>query len=194
MQLVRPVVLVFLGPQGSGKGTQSTLLAQELLLPRSEAGQLFRDEAKQDTPLGRAIKEKLDRGEHMTTDLWKPVIERELRAVDGSKGMIFDGFLRNPDQLAQYEQFRKQYHLPEAIIIHLKLTREQAIERLMKRGRADDTPELIEKRLAFSAAKIKDILDHFRANDTVIDIDADNAIEVVQQSIRDALKARNIIA
>lgn len=193
MKLVEPRLLVFLGPQGSGKGTQSTLLAEKLNLPRAEAGQLCRDAAKEDTPLGRAAKKLIEHGEYFPLEIWKPIIEKQLKTVDGSKGMVFDGFLRTRDQLAAYEEFRVIYNLPKAMIIYLNLSREKAIERLTKRGRVDDTPELIAKRLAWSSAQVKDILDHFRSLGKTIDIDSDQSIEVVQQEIIDKLVAKGII-
>jgi adenylate kinase len=194
MKLIEPKILVFLGPQGSGKGTQSIQLADALQLPRAEAGQLCRDEAKLDTPLGRSVKALLDKGDYLPTELWRPIIEKKLATMDGSRGLVFDGFLRTKDQLAAYEEFRHEFHLPEAIIIYLNLSREKAVERLMKRGRVDDTPELIAKRLDWSKSQVKEILDHFRELGKVIEIDGDHSIEVVQQEIRDALTANHLIA
>ena len=193
MKLVEPRLLVFLGPQGSGKGTQSTLLAETLNIPRAEAGQLCRDAAKEDTPLGRTAKKLIENGEYFPLEVWKPIIERQLQTIDGSRGMVFDGFLRTRDQLAAYEEFRVTYNLPKAMIIYLNLSKEKAIERLTKRGRVDDTPELIAKRLAWSSAQVKDILDHFRSLGKTIDIDSDQEIAVVQQEIVDKLAAKGII-
>lgn len=194
MKLTEPKILVFLGPQGSGKGTQSIQLADALQLPRAEAGQLCRDEAKLDTPLGRSVKALLDKGDYLPTELWRPIIEKKLSTMDGSGGLVFDGFLRTKDQLAAYEEFRHEFLLPEAIIIYLNLSREKAVERLMKRGRVDDTPELIAKRLDWSKSQVKEILDHFRVLGKVIEIDGDHSIEIVQQEIRDALAERHLVA
>ncbi len=193
MTLTKPRILVFLGPQGSGKGTQSSLLADKLGLPRAEAGQLFRDEAHQDTPLGRSVKALLERGEYLPTELWRPVIERVFQTVDASRGLVFDGFLRTPDQLAEFDRFRHEYHLPDPLIVYLTLSKEHAIKRLMARGRADDTPELIARRLEWSTEKIQAILSHFRAQDEVVEVCGDHPIETVQRMIVDALTERGII-
>jgi adenylate kinase len=193
MKFVKPKLLVFLGPQGSGKGTQSHLLVEKLNVPRAEAGQLCRDASKQDTPLGHAIKAVMDRGELLPIDLWRPVIEQKLKSIDVSEGMIFDGFLRAPNQLAAYEDFRQELHLPEAIVVNLNLTREKSIERLMKRGRVDDTPELIATRLEWSENQVEDVLIHFRTLGKLIDVNADQPIETVQQEIIEKLKISGII-
>lgn len=193
MQLTTPTILVFLGPQGSGKGTQSIRIAELLQLQRAEAGQLCRDEAKKDTELGRAVKAILEKGEYLPIKLWKPIIERVFQSTDVSKGMVFDGFLRTTDQLAVFQEFRQTYQLPDVLIVYLRLSKHHAVERLMKRGRADDTPELIARRLEWSIAQVQEILEHYRAEDKVIDIDADQPIETVQQFILDALKQRGII-
>ncbi len=193
MRLTKPLILVFLGPQGSGKGTQSIKLAELLHLPRAEAGQLFRDEATRDTELGRAIKSLLDKGQYLPTELWKPVIERALRSADASQGMIFDGFLRTTDQLDEFEGFREAFGLPEALIVYLNLSKHHAIERLMKRGRVDDTPELIAKRLEWSGEQVRGILEHFRRRGKVVDIDADQSIETVHEQIVSALTERGVV-
>lgn len=194
MRLIEPKILVFLGPQGSGKGTQSIMLAKTLGLPRAEAGQLCRDEAKKDTPLGKSIKALIDKGEYLPTSLWRPVIERVFQTVDASSGMIFDGFLRTPDQLKEFDTFRTTYFLPDPLIVYLRLSQEHAIARLMKRGRVDDTPELIATRLKWSTAKIQGILDHFRAKNEVIEINGDQSIDVVQQEIIDKLTKAGVIS
>lgn len=180
---LKPVVLIFAGPQGSGKGTQATLLAKQFQLPLAVAGDLFRSIAKEPTETGKAIHETLSQGKLMTNELWREVTGKYLEQADLSRGIILDGFIRNMNQVESFEEISAQQTLPPVLIIYLALPREQSIERLLKRGRHDDTMEAIERRLEWSKTDSEPAIEYYREKNQVLDINGHQSIDEVHDEI-----------
>ena len=86
--------LVLLGPPGSGKGTQAERIAEEFNLKVFSTGDILRQLAKEETPLGRKIKEILRRGELVPEEIMAEILADFLSKV-GREGILFDGYPRN---------------------------------------------------------------------------------------------------
>lgn len=95
--------LIFLGPPGSGKGTQAKLLAEKYGIPQISTGDILRAAVRQGTGLGKRAKGYMDQGELVPDALVIALIEERLRAADCREGYILDGF---PRTLAQAEALR----------------------------------------------------------------------------------------
>jgi adenylate kinase len=96
--------LIFLGPPGAGKGTQSKKVAQRCGVPHLSTGDMFRDAVSRDTPLGRIARPIMERGELVDDDLVMKMVEERLSRPDCAGGFVFDGF---PRTLPQAEQLDK---------------------------------------------------------------------------------------
>ncbi len=90
--------IVLMGPQGSGKGTQAQLLGERYHLPYISTGDMFRQAVKEQTDLGKKIKDLLDRGELVPDELTNALVAERLSQPDCQAGFILDGFPRNLDQ------------------------------------------------------------------------------------------------
>lgn len=90
--------VVLLGPPGVGKGTQATIIAQKMGLPHISSGDLFRENMKQQTVLGKQVQAYMDRGELVPDDLTIGMLRERLSRPDCDKGAILDGFPRTPAQ------------------------------------------------------------------------------------------------
>lgn len=187
------VVLLFAGPQGSGKGTQAHLLREIGNVPIVTMGDLFRELATQPTDLGKRVKAILDAGELVPNDIWREVLDEHLGKIDVSHGAILDGVIRSMANAEAFAEIREKHKLAEPLVINLDVTREVSVERLIKRGRHDDTREAIEHRLAWSEAETRPLVDHYRQEGRVIDIDGNMTIERVHEAIVSALTKRGII-
>jgi len=128
------MIIIFLGPPGSGKGTQAKLLHQKLGGFYFEGGDVLRWKAKEDNSLGRKIKEIIyQQGKLVPNSLMKKILENWLTGKDIKKGIIFDGF---PRSLAQYQILKKiLFKKGEKItkIIFLKVSEPVLVSRLSSR-------------------------------------------------------------
>ncbi|MCA9388374.1 nucleoside monophosphate kinase [Candidatus Berkelbacteria bacterium] len=193
MKLKKNILFLMAGPQGSGKGTQSALLADRLGLPHFVAGDCFRLVQKENSEVGKRVRDILGNGHLMTIDLWEQVVGRKLRDLKESS-IILDGVLRSAEQIEAFEKIQVQKEWPPVLVINLNLPRQISIERLSRRGRHDDTPKQIEARLAWSENEIKPVLTHFRAKGQVIDVEADQPIQDVEAEIISKLKDLDLVA
>ena len=133
--------IVLLGPPGSGKGTQATMLVEQLGLPHISTGALLRNAAKRGTELGLQARAITDKGELVPDDIMSDMIEERLSRDDVAKGFILDGYPRNPVQAgALVDAFGDEVL---DLVILLEVDADELIQRLVLRGReqgrADDT-------------------------------------------------------
>jgi len=121
--------IVMMGIQGSGKGTQSKLLAEHLGVPHVSTGDVFRKNISEGTDLGRKVQEYTDKGELVPDAITIDMVRERLDVPDAEKGFILDGFPRNGVQLAALEYLKPADH---AVLI--ELDEQTAIERLGQRS------------------------------------------------------------
>jgi len=95
------MILILLGPPGSGKGTQAKLLSQEFHVPHVSTGDMFRDHKARGTPLGKKVQAIMDAGGLVTDDVTNDMVKDRLGSPDVVKGFILDGYPRTAAQ-AQY--------------------------------------------------------------------------------------------
>lgn len=101
-------VIIFFGPPGSGKGTQSDMLGEKLALPVISPGELLRHERDAGTELGKKVADKMAKGELVPDDLVENILDERLEKDDTKFGFILDGFPRDIDQLEYLEEkFKK---------------------------------------------------------------------------------------
>lgn len=93
-----PVYIVLLGPPGAGKGTQATRISEEFNIPHISSGDIFRENLKNQTPLGKLAQEYITRGELVPDDLTIGMINDRLNRPDCENGALLDGFPRTPEQ------------------------------------------------------------------------------------------------
>lgn len=192
--------IVFYGPEGSGKGTQAKLLADAMHLPILTSGDLVRDAAANDKGIiGEVCRQALGEGKYVADSemfvLWKWRLKEE----DAKSAWIMDGFPRNVEQAKFLADKIDKYGYKVEKVIYLNLSEQESIIRLGKRARplhpgsieTGDTPERIKSRLAIYKVGEKDVLDYYRAQGVLIEINADQTIEEVHAAIMQKINGTN---
>jgi adenylate kinase len=126
-------VIVLLGPPGSGKGTQSTVLQRELHIPAISTGGVLRAEIAAGTSLGQVVKETIAGGNLVSDDLINKVAAAQLHQPQFGNGFVLDGYPRTVNQARFLDQLLADMGLPEPIALHLDATTETILQRLTAR-------------------------------------------------------------
>ncbi|MDJ0730512.1 MAG: adenylate kinase [Crocosphaera sp.] len=176
--------LIFLGPPGSGKGTQAQELSQELKIPHISTGEMLREAIAKQTALGQKAQTYVDQGELVPDELLLDLIEERLNEEDAQNGWILDGFPRN---LAQAEFLDKLLHKLAKFseqAINLEVPDQVIIDRLLLRGRKDDNEETIRRRLEVYREKTQPVLDYYRQQDRLSSVDGNRELQEVTKTLK----------
>jgi adenylate kinase len=125
--------ILFFGPNGSGKGTQGSILKDKYNTPHIESGAIFRDNISKGTELGTKAKEYIDQGDLVPDEITIPMILDRLKQADCQKGWLLDGFPRNKNQAIKLDEALKGAGLSLDIVVEILLDREIAKNRIMGR-------------------------------------------------------------
>lgn len=181
-----PVRLVIFGRQGAGKGTQCVELATHYGAPHISTGDMLRAAVAEGTELGLQAKAIMDEGGLVPDDLMLGVVEERLARPDvATGGFLLDGF---PRTVAQAEALLEAVTVDTAI--DLVVPEDVVRERMLGRGREDDTPEAIDKRLALYAAETVPVIEYFAGRDLLVAVDGLGTPEVVTARLVEAIDAR----
>lgn len=174
--------IIVIGIQGSGKSTQGRLLAEELDIPYLSSGDIFRKLSKEDSKEGRYIRYRLSVGKLVPDDRVNPLIEKYLKKNDFQKGYILDGF---PRTLIQAQNFSE----PIDIVFYLKLSDKEALWRIAHRtdSREDDALGAITKRIQLFHEQTEPVIDYYREKNKLIEINGEPSIEVIFETITQAI-------
>jgi adenylate kinase len=125
--------ILFFGPNGSGKGTQGSIVKDKFGIPHIETGVIFRENISGGTDLGKEAKGYIDRGELVPDNITIPMILGRLKADDCVKGWLLDGFPRNLTQAEELDKALKKEGITLDIVIEMALDRQIAKDRIMGR-------------------------------------------------------------
>ena len=150
--------LIILGPPGAGKGTQAGRIAAEFGIPAISTGDIFRANIKNETELGRQVKDILASGGYVTDEITNAIVRDRLREDDAADGFLLDGYPRTLAQVDALDaMLAEDGHALDAVL-ELTVDEDAVVQRLLKRaeieGRADDTEEVIRERQAIYLALI----------------------------------------
>ena len=179
--------LILIGIQGAGKSTQGNLLSEKLKIPYLSTGHIFRELAKEKTPLGRYIKEVMTAGYLIPDRKTLQIVTEYLLRAEYKPGYILDGFPRTITQA-------KKFHNSIDKVIYLRVLDKEALWRLAyrngegKEGREDDTLGAIKKRIELFHKFTEPVLDYYRSHHKLIEVDGERKIEDIQKEILKKIK------
>lgn len=178
---------VFIGPPGSGKGTQAELLKNRLGIATIGTGDVLRDAAARGTKLGKQVKPYLDAGRLAPDELVNALVVDLLRTPDRSGRLVLDGYPRNAAQAVAFDSVLKELKLKLGAVIHFVIDEEVVIRRMLARKRADDDEETIRERLRVYRDSSRELVAHYRKQRLVRDVQADADIEHLYVTIASIL-------
>jgi len=183
--------LLLLGPQGAGKGTQGKRIAADYGIPHVATGDMFRAAIAARTPLGLRVEPILAAGELVPDEVTVEVIRERLTQPDAAGGFALDGFPRNLAQAEALDKMLTEIGRSLDAVLYFDIPDEVGFERAMKRAadenRADDTPDVIRRRLAIYHDETEPVVEHYRATGKLVPLHAERSIEDVHREITDAL-------
>ncbi|MCB1212766.1 MAG: adenylate kinase [Chlamydiia bacterium] len=213
-----PTAIIILGPPGSGKGTQASRLAQELGIPQVSTGDLFRENMKENTPLGMRAREYIDAGKLVPDSLVLAMLFDRLKKSDCANGYILDGFPRTEAQAVALKTFLAESKIGLKVV-NLQVRDDAIVERITGRlicrqcghihhkkfapprddnmcdrckgelyQRSDDREDVIRERLANYHAQTAPLINWYSKEGDLTQIDGERPPETVYSEL---LKAVN---
>ena len=126
--------IILFGPPGSGKGTQAELLKNKIKLNHISTGDVFRNNIKNSTPLGKLATKYMDNGQLVPDKVTIDLLSSELEKYPQSKGFIFDGFPRTIDQAHAFDELFETKNLSLTMVLSLEVSEDELVSRLLNRG------------------------------------------------------------
>lgn len=191
------MTVIFLGPQGCGKGTQLKLLAEHLTkvdparpVLRPAMGSLLRSLAERDTHAASLLRPVLASGSLVEYAVSVPLMGNYLLDnLTGNQHLLIDGFPRSIDQVEFVDSAMRFYKRENPTVVRIEISDDEAIKRLLARGRGDDTDTAIHARLSWTRKAEKEIEGWFTNHPQYrfVEINGERPIEDTHQLVLKAL-------
>jgi adenylate kinase len=179
------VRIVLVGPPGAGKGTQAARLAERLDAPHISTGDIFRENMKNETELGKEAQRYVDAGDLVPDEVTVKMVKDRLAQPDAAEGFLLDGFPRNTAQAQELETVLGELGQRLDAVLVFEVEDEELVKRLTARGRSDDTEETIRHRQEVYRSETEPLIEHY--SDIAVRVDAVGSVDEITDRAMDAL-------
>jgi len=170
--------LLVLGPPGVGKGTQAEMLCRALGIPHVSTGVMLRDHVDKGTELGIRANEIMDSGALVPDEIVIAMVEERLGEADAECGFLLDGFPRTAPQAEALDGVLGPERALQAVI-NLEAPEEEVVERILARGRSDDTEQAVRTRFAVYEELTAPLIQFYESRGLLTRVDGVGAISDV---------------
>jgi len=179
--------IVFLGPPGSGKGTQARRLAERLRVPPISTGEMLREAVQAGNPLGLQVKSIMETGDLVPDGLMIELVRERLGRPDAQGGFILDGFPRTVEQAGALEQMLSGNGSRLLTVVNLQVPETVILDRLHGRSadehRIDDRPGAIAERLRVYHERTEPLIGYYRGKRLLSDVDGMGDVDEIGERI-----------
>ena len=179
--------IVLLGPPGSGKGTQAQILSEFTGLKHIASGSLFRDHLGRGTELGTKASKFMEKGLLVPDSITIKMVTEAVLDPSSLSGFMLDGFPRNLAQAKSLDDLLQDKNAAADLSLLIVVPEAHLIQRMLSRGRPDDTIDTIKTRLKIFRRETEPLIDYYRDKIRFEEIDGLGEIDEVQLRIRGAL-------
>lgn len=179
--------LLFIGPPGAGKGTQAGKVAARLGIPHVSTGDMFRDHVSRGTDLGAKVDAIMAAGDYVPDEVTVAMLSERISQDDAQSGYILDGFPRTAAQVESLDRLIGDQGLDKVVVFDVD--EDELTDRLLARGRADDTRETIHNRFDIYMEQTQPLIDIYEDRGLVVSVDGMGEVEEVTDRVLAALGA-----
>lgn len=184
--------MLIIGPPGSGKGTQAARISERLGVVAISTGDIFRENVKNETPLGVEAKKYMDAGDFVPDSVTNSMVRARLAEDDVREGFLLDGYPRTAAQVTELDDILQQNELELDVVLQLTADDEELVRRLLGRarldGRSDDNEVVIRHRLDLYHEQTEAVVSQYESRGIVTRVDGIGAIDEVTERVMSALK------
>ncbi|SNS96267.1 Adenylate kinase [Ekhidna lutea] len=188
--------VILFGPPGAGKGTQSERLIEKYGLCHISTGDLFRWHTKNDTELGKRVKEIINSGQLVSDDITIAMLKHEVEKNPEANGFLFDGFPRTVDQAKALDALMESMNTSIHAVIELKVTEDEVRQRIAKRkqleNRADDASDKLDRRIGEYFNKTVHVLPFYEEQGRLSTVNGIGDIETIFADIDKTVSALEV--
>lgn len=180
-------MILFFGPPGSGKSVQGKLLVERNGWRWLSTGELFRESKDPE------VAAKLASGELINDEMTNDVLDKALKDISNGIRVVLDGYPRNTEQAEWLNDILPQRGQEIATVFVFEVPHDELVKRLSGRGRAEDNPGIVERRLEIYREQTKPVLEFYEKQGTkIVKIDGDGEVNAVHQRIQALAEEHNL--
>ena len=188
------MLIIFIGPPGSGKGTQAERLCQRLGIQHLSTGDMLRATIAAETDLGVQAAGCLQRGELVPDQLVVDMVDETLAQSPYAEGCLLDGFPRSLSQAEALDGLLESRQIGISQVLELEVDQPELIERLLARKRPDDTLETIKNRLQVFQNQTSPLLDYYRQRGLLASVNGNGTVDQVEDRVQSVLASQSNIS
>lgn len=183
--------VILIGPPGAGKGTQATVISEHFGIPHISTGEIFRRNVAEGTELGQEAQKYMSSGDYVPDTVTNAMVANRLAEADTAAGYLLDGYPRTLDQVTELDTILAGLGKTLDAVVEITANTDEVVARLLQRakeqGRADDTEDVIRRRMQVYAEQTEPLVSVYRDRGLLVQVDGMGTIDEVSARVIAAL-------